>query len=188
MINIFMPSPDLTKPNPRYKCASPMLLFDIGRIEKIERTEKFKLEMEKAKRRKVSAKKAVETKLENMRKWLDSVQIEVPTYNRGKLINRACRHYNEMQEERELMGMSTSGMEAKTNSDPKFIERICVNYLRHCSTKYEEYLDDISGSVGFSDGYDEIRRKIFIKIAENNPWLSEECRRQQGDDMIDVDV
>ena len=78
-------------------------------------------------------------------------------------------------------GRSTSGKEATDDSDPKFLERICVNYLRHCLTKYEDHLDRMSGKVGFGEGYEEIRRKIFAKISERYEWLADECKRQQGE-------
>lgn len=179
LLKTFLPDPDLTKPNPNYKSGPPMLLFSLEKIEAIERTEEFQLEQASVAKRKQSAKKAVETKLEQMWKWLDTVQIHIPTYDKAKLIKRACDHYNNMQEEREFEGLSTCGMEATTDSDPKFIERICVNYLRHCLTKYEEHLDKMSGKVGFAEGYEEIRRKIFAKISESYQWLTDECNRQQ---------
>jgi hypothetical protein len=37
----------------------------------------------------------------------------------------------------------------------------------------------MSGKVGFGEGYEEIRRKIFFKISENYLWLADECKRQQ---------
>jgi len=137
-------------------------------------------------KRKRSAKKATETKKEQLMKWLDTIQVDVPVYDKDELIEDACEHYNDIQDERELEGRSTSGMFATPNSNYKFLNRICVNYLRHCLTDYEEYLWMMSGKVGFGDGYHEIRRKIFDKISENYPWISEnypwladECERQQ---------
>jgi hypothetical protein len=179
LIKEFLPAPDLTKPNPNYKSGPPMLLFAIDRIEKIEQTEEFKAQQPDTEKRKAAAKKAVETKLQQLWKWLDTVEIRVPVFDKSKLIKRACDHYNDMQEEREFEGRSTCGMTATADSDPKFLERICVNYLRHCLTKYEEHLDEMSGKVGFGDGYEEIRRKIFSKISENYHWLTDECKRQQ---------
>ena len=179
LIETFAPVPDLTKPNPNYRSSPPMLLFNLEKIERIEQTEEFKIEQARATKRKLSAKKAVKTKREQMWEWLNTVQIHVPTYEKAKLIKRACDHYNYMREEREINGRSTSGRMATINSEKKFIERICVNYLRHCLTKYEEYLDEMSGKVGFAEGYEEIRRKIFNKISEKYQWLEHECNRQK---------
>jgi hypothetical protein len=179
LIKEFLPVPDATKPNPNYKNGPPMLLFAIDRINNIEETNEFKALQEGAAKRKESAKKAVETKLQQLWTWLNTLEINVPVFDKPKLIKRACDHYNNMQQEREFEGRSTCGMTATAESDLKFLERICVNYLRHCLTKYEKHLDDMSGKVGFGEGYEEIRRKIFLKISENYIWLADECKRQQ---------
>ncbi len=179
LIKEFLPAPDLTKPNPNYKSGPPMLLFAIDRIEKIEETDEFKALQEGTVKRKEAAKKAVETKLQQLREWLNAVQIYVPVLDKTKLIEQSCDHYNDMQEWREANGRSTCGMKATADSDQKFLERICVNYLRHCLTKYEKHLDEMSGKVGFGEGYEEIRLKIFSKISENYHWLADECKRQQ---------
>jgi hypothetical protein len=180
LLKLFLPAPDLTKLNPNYKSGPPMLLFNIDSIEKIEETEEFKTEQVDTAKRKDAAKKAVETKLRKLRDWLNTVQIDVPVFNEPKLIKLACDHYNDMQERRETVGQSTCGKQATANSDSLFLERICVNYLRHCLTKYEEHLDEMTGKVGFSEGYEEIRCKIFAKVSENYHWLVDECKRQQG--------
>lgn len=180
LIKEFLPAPDLTQPNPHYKSGPRMMLFNMDRIETIEQTDKFKEQQESASKRKEAAKKAVETKLQQLREWLNTVQIHVPVLDRAKLIKQACDHYNDMQEWREDNGRTTCGMKATADSDQKFLERICVNYLRHCLTKYEKHLDDMSGNVGFGEGYEEIRCKIFSKISENYLWLADECKRQQG--------
>lgn len=179
LIKIFLPEPDLTRPNPNYKSGPPMLLFSIARIEAIEHTDEFKMQQECAAKRKEIAKKGVSTKLQQLREWVNTVEIDVPVFEKEELIKWACDHYNEMQVEREFEGRPTCGMMAATDSDPKFLERICVNFLRHCLTKYEEHLDEISGKVGFIYGYQEIRRKILFKISKSYQWLADECKRQQ---------
>jgi hypothetical protein len=179
LLKLFLPNPDLIKPNPNYKSGPPMQLFNLERIEAVEQTEEFKTQQTATVKRKDAAKKGVETKLEQLRRYVNTILIKVPALPRQQLIKQACEHYNDMQAEREAEGRSVSGMVADSNSEPKFIERICVNYLRHCLTKYEQILDDISGRVGFGEGYEEIRRKIFSKISEKHGWLAEECKRQQ---------
>jgi hypothetical protein len=183
LIKEFLSVPDLTKPNPNYKSGPPMLLFDTDRIEKIEQTEEFKAQKpdtEKRKKRQASAKKAVETKMQRMREWLNTVEIHVPVFDKSELINRACSNYNTFLR----LPPSTDYdcdyyVTATADSDPEFLDRICVNYLRHRLTKYEKYLDEMSGKVGFEEGYKEIRRKILSKISENYHWLADECKRQQ---------
>jgi len=181
LIKEFLPKePDLVRPNPNYKAGPPMLLFKKERIKEIERTESFKERLAGTATSKAAAKKAVETKLGRLRKYLEGVNISVPVLPREKLIGQACRHYNDMQFDREMEGRSTSGMEADKDSDTIFLARICVNYLRHCLTSYERHLDGMSGKVGFAEGYFEIRKKIFSEISKRYDWLAKECARQEN--------
>ena len=182
LLKTFLPAPDLTKPNLHYKSGPPMLLFAIEKIDAIEQTEEFKKAVAETAKRKEGAKKAVETKLGQLRNWLNAVQVDISDFDRDKLIERACKHYNEMQKDRMDEWQDVYGKEATADSDPKFLERICVNYLRHRLTRYEQLLDEMSGKVGFAEGYKEIRRKIFAKISERHEWLADECKRQQGDE------
>lgn len=173
LIQEFLGTPDSVKPNPHFKSAPPMLLFLLDRVDKIEQTDEFKTQKVGTNKRKKAAQKAVETKRQQLWEWLNTVEIEIPIINREELIRQACRHYNDRRLDKDVGGLA-----ATPQSDPKFLERISVNYLRHCLTKYEEHLDNMSGKVGFDDGYKEIRRKIFCKIAEKYEWLEEECKRQ----------
>jgi hypothetical protein len=119
--------------------------------------------------------------LERLQKQLESVEISLPRVEKKILLKRACGHYNYMQDERACYGRSHSDIPATLNSDKEFLDRITVNYLRHCLTDYEELLDEISGKVGFAVGYFDIREKIFKKIIEYYPWLETECKRQNGE-------
>ena len=179
LIKTFLPEPDLVLPNPRFRSGADMQLFKVSRIELIEKSEEFKAQEQGTAKRKASAKKAVETKLERLQEYLANVKIEVPVLSKDELIKRACQHYNSIQSWRENEGRKTCGMTADKYSATDFLERICVNYLRHALTKYEQHLDEISGKVGVYDGYLEIRHKIFEKISGVYPWLKVECLRQE---------
>ena len=174
----FLPEPDETKLNPHYKSGPPMLLFKIQTIQEIEQTESFQKAKHKTEKRKRAAQKAVEKKRDKLNDYLGTLKIEVPIYSKTNLVSLACKHYNEIQQQREAEGLATCGLIATPASDPQFLRRICVNYLRHCLTSYEVYLDKISGKVGFAEGYETIRRIIFDQIAVGYPWLAEECKRQ----------
>ena len=62
LIKKFLPKPDETKTNPIVKSVAPMKLYKIKRVERIEKSEKFIKEMESISRRKIAARKVVETK------------------------------------------------------------------------------------------------------------------------------
>ena len=178
LIREFLPNPDMIKQNPHYRSGSPMLLYKISNINEIENSVIFKSRLKIVKKRKVSAKKSIKTKIRKLKEYLDTIKINLPILEKEKLINRACSHYNRMQENREMQGLKTCGLMASNGSDTVFIDRITVNYIRHSLSKYEDYLDKTCGKVGFSEAYLEIRNKIFLKISELYPWLLKECQNQ----------
>ena len=72
MIKRFLPEPDRTYPNPRYRNAAPVCLYQEERIENVKKTEDFKtFELKKA-AKKESAKRAVETKRRKVVEWVDT--------------------------------------------------------------------------------------------------------------------
>ena len=124
--------------------------------------------------------RVVEIEKKNLISLIENIDILIPKISKEKLLEKAIGSYNNMQAEREIMNRSFSDQVNK-NSDKEFLDRICVNFLRHQLTDYEEILSDISGKVGFSDGYFEIRKKIFFEISNRFPWLRQECERQCGE-------
>ena len=69
---------------------------------------------------------------------------------------------------------------AQTSSEPAFLKRICVNFLRHMCTEYEYTLHAMIGKVGKYDAYHRLRTRIFEAIKRTYPWLSDECDRQDS--------
>jgi len=170
LIKKFYPICYKTVPNPKYKRASPMKLYCLARIKKIEKSVKFIKEMELTKKRKESSKKSIQTKIENLRKYLDLLQVDnIPVVKKNELIKLSCENYNNFRERLDP---------ANSKSDWSFLQRICVNYLRHCMSEYEELLYEMSGKTGFQEGYDVVNKKIFEKISDAYPWLKEECEKQ----------
>lgn len=94
-----------------------------------------------------------------------------------ELVRLACEDYNQRLSRRED---SWEMQEASPDSDKAFLDRICVNYLRHASeTGYDEARYQ-EGKVGGDGVYEPVRRKVFKEIAKVYPELAEECRRQKG--------
>ena len=64
MIAELLPDPH-TVPNPHYRCASPMKLWDEKLVMKVMATDEFVASLEKANNRRIAAKKGLETKKAN---------------------------------------------------------------------------------------------------------------------------
>ena len=178
LIRDFLPAPDHSKPNPYYRSGPPMLLYAADRVKAIEASAEFVEAMEKANRRRASGEKAVETKRAEVLAYVDRIKVVVPQLDRDKLIQRACWHYNDMQDMRRAEGMRASGLAATPESGGEFLGRIAVNYLRHQLTSYERNLERVAGKVGVREAVMEIRQKVFAAIGQAYPWLADECQRQ----------
>jgi hypothetical protein len=168
MIRNILGTADLLKPNPIYKCASPMRLYDLARVENAEKTETWNKLKSKAllrgdKTRKVAAKRAGQLIEE-----AETINVEVQKISLGKLEKRAIESW---KDHKYYLGKTFDEV-------PKDVERLMVNYLRHECTYYEAWLDEYSSKPGAHEARWIIRKKVYDVIAKNYPSLAKECTRQ----------
>ena len=171
MVRKFLGEPDATRPNPHYKCAAPMGLYDVKRVEKVERSAKFKAEMEKLAGRKQSAQKAVKTKMQKAIEYARTVEIHVPTMDYEKAVKNACLSYNDFHEYL-WMERGHEYTPAAPDSDPDFLRRITMNYLRHECTSYEQQLYELFGKTGVHEAHDILQQRINDEICRVYPELN----------------
>jgi nucleosome binding factor SPN SPT16 subunit len=170
LISRFLGEPDDRRQNPHYRSGPPMKLYNTHRVVQAEATAEYRAAQDARKGRREAAQKALATKKRRIAENVASVKIEVPQIAKDELIRSACQSYNSG-------GRGDSW--ARESSDPKFLERICVNYLRHRLTKYETHLQEIAGKVGVRDAYLEVKGKVLAAIAEQYDWLGDECLLQE---------
>ena len=156
LIKKFLPKPDETKTNPIVKSSAPMKLYKIKRVERIEKSEKFINEMESISKRKLAARRAVETKTAKTIEWANSIKINVPSIDKDKLLRKAIYHYNQYHDT--YIG----------SIDEDFANRISTNYIRHECTNYDRVLDSLYGMVGRDKAYDIIKGKVNQEIKEKH--------------------
>lgn len=151
LIRRFLGTPDRTAKNPVYRSKPPMRLYAPERVIAIEGTDEFKRELAKVPERRKHAQKSVATKRAKMQKFLDDLVVPLPTLSQEQLKKAAIKHYNARG-----FGLSASRTEtwrpASEDSDPDFLDRICVNYLRHVCSRYESDLTRIAGKTGVDEG------------------------------------
>jgi hypothetical protein len=181
IIRKFLPDPDDTKENPVFSSKAPMKLYAANRVADIELTAEFKWEQAKVPERRKTALKAVATKRLRMQEYIDNVIVELPKLTLDEAQQKAITHYNTRGPRR--WDVDTSWSPASVHSDLEFLDRITVNYLRHCCTKYESHLRRIAGKTGAKDGYTTMKKKVLDSIASAFPDLAEECGAQK--DMMD---
>jgi hypothetical protein len=90
---------------------------------------------------------------------------------------RAIESYNAYQSERANREF------ARADSAPEFLDRITVNFLRHCGTDYDELLTRMFGMVGTDEARVRLRCRIIEHIVAAHPELAaagdEQIRRSE---------
>jgi hypothetical protein len=173
LIRKFLGGADTTKPNPHYRKAAPTQLYTLVRVEAAEKTAEWQESKRATEQRQESAKKAVETKRERLLDAIMLSKIHIPILPETTLTHQACDNYNALQ-----LSRANIVADARPGDNAEFLERITVNYLRHCLTSYEEELAEIYGKVGVREAYRLISNKVYCAIAEAYPHLALECQRQ----------
>jgi hypothetical protein len=170
LIDRLLGEPDEEIVNPHYRSGPRMRLYRIERIERAENTSGFREANARREARREAARKALATKEKRIQEYVSDVIIKVPRMSKEKLVRSACANYN---------ALGRGEIWASENSDQQFLERICVNYLRHCLTEYDKHLTVIAGKVGVGDAYVELKIRILHAISDKHGWLLQECIRQE---------
>ena len=155
--------------NPHYRYGSPMQLYDVGKVRYIESRDDFKADYKKVLKRKIVALESAKKKREELMMYANGVQIVIPEYEKDKLIQKACDHYNwwhtwNNEDEYDYCRASPS-------SNELFLKRITINYLRHQCTCYEEELKKFHKKVGVKEAHNILQARINEAIKLKYEWL-----------------
>ena len=153
-----------------------MRMYLIERAEKHEITEEFQERLAKAKSRSKTALKVADRKREATAQWVRRIRVQVAVIPLETARRNAIASYNEHQSWRD----DWWGRNADENSDPAFLERITVNYLRHEQTSYDNLWGKLVGRVGRQEAHELLRERILDEIANKYPDLAVECGRQKS--------
>jgi hypothetical protein len=151
-----------------------MQLYLLDRVEAIEAEHRAELDdvLRRRTGRTRAAKKAVKTKhKKTIQQSLDVIR-PLERLEMSELIRQACANYNELPKSEENYGAI-----ATPDSNKDFLDRICVNYLRHRLTGYDSAIIN-EGRIGREDAYRAVRCKVLDQIAETYPELLSECQKQ----------
>ena len=172
LVKRFLGEPDELRANPHFRSGPKMKLYNRQRVDEVEASEEYRDAQESRRGRQAAVQKSLDTKRRQIEEYVARVKIEVPELSEDELIRRACDNYN-------YHSSGNNENWASPTSDREFLDRICVNYLRHCLTKYETHLAEIAGKVGVRNAYLEIKTKVLEAIGETYDWLWVECSRQE---------
>jgi chemotaxis protein histidine kinase CheA len=176
MIKKFLGDPDVKADNPVYLCAAAVCFYEKSRVHRLEKSKAFKAEIQRSQSRRAAAKKAVATKQAKTDKLVDDSisSIRVGVRSLDEVCKLAIESYN-------LRGGGSDFVAASWSNNDPFLERICVNFLRHEMSTYEYSLQRTLGKVGGKDAYLAIKFAVLEAIAESYPELRNECSRQTVD-------
>lgn len=168
--------PTEIKPNPHNK-KNFMKLYSEEYIDTILKSSEFVNLVGKNINRRLGALKSTTTKVERLMRDIDNLNITIKRIENVELL--ALHQYNEYN--------ITQLRLANVKDDVRFLDRLCVNYIRHELTNYDNSLDFTVGKVGKYKAFNRINEKIYTRIKEVYPQYSEECDRQLkikiGDDL-----
>lgn len=184
LIKKYLPEPDSVEHFKKYGCK---YFYLISRVERIEQTEDFQNEFSKAQARRASGKLAAENR---KKKYLHYLRYEMPVrvkvYPAEKVLLKAIDSYNDRQRDRawrayergQYDGVDFERRSAGTNSDPAFLERITVNFIRHHLTRYDNMLASLHGKTAQEEASKIIQTRIFEAIIDAYSLYRDECERQ----------
>lgn len=178
LIKIFMAEPDLTKRNPFYRTASPMLLYKRDRILQIMNSKEFEIEYQKTEKRKESAYKAIDTKLEKTEKIISEIEIDIPKISDEELKERAIYNYEQFKRDQYYLrgeyDLSDTYEVDRNNLRDGFIRRITFNYIRHNLANYDYVIENLSGKVGFAEARSYLKNRIYSEAIKIYPFIKGE--------------
>ncbi len=180
MVRDLLGEPDQLRGNPVYRTAPPMRLWSAVRVADAEANPGFTARRSRAQNRSASSAKAADRKRDELLEKVSAVEVSVPQMSWDALVRCACEHYNALQLTRGRYDYDR----AAPDSNPAFLERIVVNYLRHELSDYEPELAKLFGQVGRADATSVVRERVYDAIAGAYPDLAEECDRQLRDRQL----
>lgn len=119
-----------------------------------------------------AGKVAAERRANALEASIAALNIELPKLSGTELLDAAIAAHNAWNSDSNCLGASHS-------SDPEFLERIQVNYLRHECSRYDVELGRIAGQVGRDRAHETLRDLVYNAISDAYPQLATECWRQQ---------
>lgn len=173
LITRFLGEPDKVVSNSHHRSGPKIKLWSLERVEQAEKLATFQAQREKAAKRSAAAAAAASSRRTQLLESITKMVVKVEPLESSTRLERAIEHYNDAQL------FTDYSRRADKDSDPEFLQRIQVNFIRHRLTSYDEELDKVAGQLGAPDARNAIRDKIYDAIAEAYPELEEECERQR---------
>lgn len=136
-----------------------MQLYSPAHIEQKESQEEWQQAKARASARSQASKIAAARKATELVERAEQIRITIQRLPLERVMEEAIASYNDYHWEIALRH-GEIWEPATEQSDPAFLERITVNYIRHHLTSYDTHLEQVAGQVGVLQAGKVIRRRI----------------------------
>lgn len=177
LIDKYLCTPDKLVTNMRHKSGPRVKLYSLERVVAAEATPEFAQAQQAAAKRSEAGRKAAESKKKALLASIEEMSVEVVVLELPILLQKSIDEYNFRLNSNNTRNRDYA-VPASVDSDPEFLERIQVNYIRHNLTRYDEKLMKVAGRIGVNDAVQLIRWKVYDAIADSYPDFFSECQRQ----------
>ena len=156
-----------------------MCLWDEDLVNDVMDTERFLKHLEKRVSRVKSARKAVETRINNTLQMIDSkileIKVEKLDISDNELRERAIQNTRYYRDRYYYLDENPY----YDYADNETVDRWVVNYIRHCLTNYDIELYNLKGRTGKEEAYCKYKNAVLSEIANVYPKYKDECEDQK---------
>jgi hypothetical protein len=167
LISEFLGDPDKLATNPSRRSGPKMKLFDLARVELTEFEPAFREAYESARKRSIRASAAgtnvANQKRESLVIAINALPLEIPRYEPSEVLKAAINHYNSLWMSRDKHKI------ADLNSDPDFLNRITINFIRHNLVNYDQACNSLKGRIGRQEAYACLKSRVVELIQDVYP-------------------
>ena len=173
LIKRFLGEPDATRPNRyRNRRRSPVKLYQVNRVQKVEASAEFAGAKSKAMVRSKAATEAAQRRAASLLAEVDAIAISVPRISLPTLRQAAIDAWQARQCKRGKFKAHGSGAHKGK------VRRWMVNHARHNLTGYDEIIESLFAKVGKRQAYTLLKVRTLEAISTAYPELAGECRAQ----------
>jgi hypothetical protein len=173
-IRKFLGEPDKLKPNPHYKKAPPMRLYDSDRVEQTEESEEWKEWYQKSLDRREKQSQAMQESAQKKRQELiekAKAMLEYHFPEKKPTPQAVISHWWENRQNHELSrdrfdAFFALSIPAQEDLDAETLNRWAQNMLRHEYTNYDEICLFLGGEIGKEEAYNALRGTVDKAIDE----------------------
>lgn len=186
LIRRFLGKEDKSVENPHYSSAPMMRLYSFKRVLAVESEENFEEAKGISYSRSIRGREIARVRSRKLIEQARNMEVKIRILSKKELFSRSIESYNDFHG---AISLERGGWEwepAAYSSSREFLDRIRVNYVRHELTDYDEELENVAGKVGVREAVEVIQEKIFDKISEAYPYLSNECKKQKLGKLSDT--